>query len=144
VPIVWWREARSELAGAAVGALGTVTAVIGAARHAADRPPTPIGCIVLVESFQLVSREDFTGSFEKSLHLYACSVELWLQETETPMANTYEELKEKVRQFQEAGQLSKSLTPEEKMDWAYGNTVIENASVTREMVRTAYEAKQTK
>jgi hypothetical protein len=60
------------------------------------------------------------------------------------MANTYEELKEKVRQLQEAGQLSKSLTPEEKMDWAYGNTVIENASVTREMVRTAYEAKQTK
>jgi hypothetical protein len=60
------------------------------------------------------------------------------------MANTYEELKEKVRQLQEAGKLSKSLTPEEKMDWAYGNTVIENAAVTREMVRTAYEAKLTK
>jgi hypothetical protein len=60
------------------------------------------------------------------------------------MANTYEELKAKVRQLQEAGKLSKSLTPEEKMDWAYGNTVIENASITRDMVRTAYEAKQPK
>jgi hypothetical protein len=60
------------------------------------------------------------------------------------MANTYEELKAKVRQLQEAGKLSKSLTPEEKMDWAYGNTIIENASITRDMVRTAYEAKQPK
>lgn len=60
------------------------------------------------------------------------------------MASTYEELKEKVRQLQEAGKLSKSLTPEEKMDWAYGNTVIENQSVTREMVKTAYDAKHGK
>lgn len=59
------------------------------------------------------------------------------------MATTYEELKEKIRQLQEAGQLSKSLSPEEKMDWAYGNTVIENKSVTREMVRAAYDAKHT-
>jgi len=55
------------------------------------------------------------------------------------MANTtYEELRAKVRELQESGKLAKTLTAEEKIDWAYGNTVIENDAVTREMVQTAY------
>lgn len=54
------------------------------------------------------------------------------------MSNTYEELRKKVRQLQEKGELSKELSPEEKVDFAYGNTVIENEAVTRVMVEHAY------
>ena len=53
-------------------------------------------------------------------------------------SKTYEELRAQVRQLQESGRLPKVLTAEEKIDWAYGNTVIENENVTREMVATAY------
>jgi hypothetical protein len=54
---------------------------------------------------------------------------------------TYEELRAKVRALQEQGRLSKTLNAEEKIDWAYGNTVIENQNVTREMVVSAYATK---
>jgi hypothetical protein len=64
-------------------------------------------------------------------------------ELEAGMAEstTYEELRERVRKLQESGELSKELTAEEKIDWAFGNTVIENESVTRAMVETAYATK---
>jgi hypothetical protein len=55
--------------------------------------------------------------------------------------NSYEELRARVRQLQAEGQLSKELTREEMIDWAYGNTVIENENVTREMVETAFDTK---
>ena len=55
--------------------------------------------------------------------------------------NTYEKLRAQVRLLQEEGRLSKTLTRDEKIDWAYGNTVIENADVTRAMVETAYDTK---
>ena len=52
---------------------------------------------------------------------------------------TYEELMAQVQRLQDEGKLSKHLTAEEKIDWAYGNTVIENPDVTRQMVEEAYE-----
>jgi hypothetical protein len=54
--------------------------------------------------------------------------------------NTYEKLRAQVRLLQEQGRLATTLTREEKIDWAYGNTVIENQDVTREMVEAAYDA----
>jgi len=52
---------------------------------------------------------------------------------------TYEELMAQVQRLQSEGRLSKRLTAEERIDWAYGNTVIENADVTLKMVEEAYE-----
>jgi hypothetical protein len=52
---------------------------------------------------------------------------------------TYEELMAEVQHLQNEGKLSKHLTAEEKIDWAYGNTVIENPEVTRQMVEEAYK-----
>jgi hypothetical protein len=54
---------------------------------------------------------------------------------------TYEELHARVLELQEQGKLSKTLTAEEKIDWAYGNTKIENDDVTREMVEQAYNTR---
>jgi hypothetical protein len=53
--------------------------------------------------------------------------------------STYAALKGRVRALQEQGQLSKKLSREEMVDWAFGNTVIENPDVTLEMVETAYD-----
>jgi hypothetical protein len=55
--------------------------------------------------------------------------------------SAYESLMGQVRTLQEQGQLSKKLSREEMVDWAFGNTVIENSDVTREMVETAYDTK---
>ena len=52
---------------------------------------------------------------------------------------TYEELRARVKELQADGSLTKTLSRDEKIDWAYGNTKIENDSVTREMVATAYD-----
>lgn len=54
---------------------------------------------------------------------------------------TYEELHAKVLDLQKRGRLDKTLTAEEKIDFAYGNTKIENDSVTREMVEKAYHTR---
>ncbi|MBI4953991.1 MAG: hypothetical protein HY908_18345 [Myxococcales bacterium] len=54
---------------------------------------------------------------------------------------TYEELHARVKQLQAEGRLATTLSRDEKIDWAYGNTVIENASITREMVESAYDMK---
>jgi hypothetical protein len=68
-----------------------------------------------------------------------------VSEEDRTMANeTYEKLRAKVRQLQETGELSKELTAEEKINWAYGNTVIENSNVTVEMVQSAYTTKHPK
>jgi hypothetical protein len=50
---------------------------------------------------------------------------------------SYEELRRAVRAAQDSGQLPTHPTPDEMADWAYGNTVIENDEVTREMAETA-------
>ena len=46
---------------------------------------------------------------------------------------TYENLKRRAHQLRKDGELPATLTAEERADWAYGNAVIENDSVTREM-----------
>jgi hypothetical protein len=60
---------------------------------------------------------------------------------EVAMTTKYQELQRRVRQLQASGELPKTLSKEEQIDWAYGNTVIENADITLDMVKTAYSTK---
>jgi hypothetical protein len=53
------------------------------------------------------------------------------------LAMTYGDLKRKVQKLQAQGDLPQKLTAGERADWAYGNAVIENESVTREMAERA-------
>jgi hypothetical protein len=53
------------------------------------------------------------------------------------MRDNYEELKSEVKRLQEEGRLEKSPNREQRIDWAFGTTVIENKDVTREMVERA-------
>jgi hypothetical protein len=53
------------------------------------------------------------------------------------MTTRYDALKEELLRRQDAGEASRTLTPEERADLAYGNAVIENADVTREMAEKA-------
>ena len=53
------------------------------------------------------------------------------------MRKTYEELQKRVSELQKAGKLPTWPTAEQRADWAYGNTVIENSSVTLEMAQKA-------
>jgi hypothetical protein len=57
------------------------------------------------------------------------------------MRKSYEELLAEVRRLQDAGQLPVRPTREQRIDWAYGNTKIENSAVTREMVERAVDEK---
>jgi hypothetical protein len=50
---------------------------------------------------------------------------------------TYAAIKRRVQKLQEDGALPKNLTAAERADWAYGNAVIENDSVTLEMAERA-------
>jgi hypothetical protein len=51
------------------------------------------------------------------------------------------ELQREVRRLQKEGRLPVWPTDEQRADWAFGNTVIENAAVTFEMAQRAVEAK---
>jgi hypothetical protein len=53
------------------------------------------------------------------------------------MSRTYEQLKAKVLQLQQEGRLPTWPTDEQRVDWVYGNTKIENDAITREMVEQA-------
>lgn len=54
------------------------------------------------------------------------------------MANeTYEALKAEVQRLKARGVLRDRPNDEERADWAYGTTVIENADVTRDMATKA-------
>ena len=57
---------------------------------------------------------------------------------------TYEELKVEVRRLQEEGRIDIWPSRDQRIDWAYGNTKIENESVTREMARDAVDRKPAK
>ena len=57
------------------------------------------------------------------------------------MSRSYEELLAEVRRLQDAGQLPVRPTREQRIDWAYGNTKIENSAVTREMAERAVDEK---
>jgi hypothetical protein len=60
----------------------------------------------------------------------------------TMRAPTYEELLAQVIKLRAQGRLPLQLTREEIIDWAYGNTKIENDDITREMVAIAVDAKR--
>jgi hypothetical protein len=60
------------------------------------------------------------------------------------MSTTYDELKAKVQQLTAEGKLPRVPTREQRIDFAYGNTKIENDDVTREMVVRAVDAATTK
>lgn len=53
------------------------------------------------------------------------------------MSRTYEQLKAQVLQLQREGLVQVWPTDEERIDWVYGNTKIENDDITREMVEQA-------
>lgn len=57
------------------------------------------------------------------------------------MSKSYEELLAEVRRLQDAGKLPTRPTREQRIDWAYGNTKIENSAVTREMAERAVDEK---
>lgn len=57
---------------------------------------------------------------------------------------TYEALYAKVQELQNQGKLPTHVTREQAIDWAYGNTKIENPKITRELVETAYDTKTTR
>lgn len=57
------------------------------------------------------------------------------------MSRSYEELLAEVRRLQDAGKLPMRPTREKRIDWAYGNTKIENSAVTREMAERAVDEK---
>jgi hypothetical protein len=56
------------------------------------------------------------------------------------MTKTYEELLDEVRVLQDSGLLPVRPTRAQRVDWTYGNTKIENSSVTREMADRAVDA----
>lgn len=53
------------------------------------------------------------------------------------MPQTYEQLKARVLQLRQEGRVQVWPTDEERIDWVYGNTKIENEDITREMVEQA-------
>lgn len=55
--------------------------------------------------------------------------------------STYEIAKEYVKELVRQGIWTPDLTQEERADWAYGNTKLQNDSVTREMARQAVRRK---
>jgi hypothetical protein len=57
------------------------------------------------------------------------------------MTKTYEELLQEVRRLQDTGALPSHPTRDQRADWAFGNTKIENSDVTREMAERAVDQK---
>lgn len=56
---------------------------------------------------------------------------------------TYEQLRAEVMQLKTEGAFSVWPTREQRIDWAYGNTKIENEGITREMAELAVDQKPT-
>ncbi len=54
--------------------------------------------------------------------------------------SNYDDLKAKVQTMLAAGQVGRVPTREQRIDFAYGNTKIENEAVTREMAERAVDA----
>lgn len=55
------------------------------------------------------------------------------------MKTPYEQLKTQIIDLQKANKLPMELSREERISWAYGNAVIENADVTRDMAAKAVD-----
>jgi hypothetical protein len=60
------------------------------------------------------------------------------------MKRGYEELSAKVKLLQEQRHLPVWPTDEQRADWAFGNTAIENDDITRQMAEDAVAEKQSK
>ena len=54
--------------------------------------------------------------------------------------NNYDDLKVEVQRLLAAGQLDRAPTREQRIDFAYGNSKLENEDVTREMAERAVDA----
>jgi hypothetical protein len=54
--------------------------------------------------------------------------------------STYDDLKNKIQKAMAAGQIDRVPSREQRIDFAYGNTKIENEAVTREMCERAVDA----
>ncbi len=54
--------------------------------------------------------------------------------------SNYDDLKAKVQMLLDSGKINRVPTREQRIDFAYCNTKIENESVTREMVERAVDA----
>lgn len=52
---------------------------------------------------------------------------------------TYEELLDEVTRLRNEGLVPRSVTREQMIDWAYGNTKIENENITRDIVTRAVD-----
>lgn len=57
------------------------------------------------------------------------------------MSQTYEQLKAQIKELESKGRVQATLTREERIDWAYGNTKIENEDITWEMAQEAVDRK---
>ncbi|ACY18326.1 hypothetical protein [Haliangium ochraceum] len=57
------------------------------------------------------------------------------------MSQSYEKLKAQVQELQAQGKLDIWPSQEQRIDWAYGNTKIENDAITREMAEKAVAGK---
>jgi hypothetical protein len=57
------------------------------------------------------------------------------------MASNYENLKAEVQRMHAAGTLELWPSREQRIDWAYGTTKIENSAVTRQMAEIAVDLK---
>jgi hypothetical protein len=66
---------------------------------------------------------------------------LLLSEGAAMSDKTYEELLAEVTQLQDQGRVPLHPTRDQRIDWAYGNTKIENAEITREMAERAVDSK---
>jgi hypothetical protein len=60
------------------------------------------------------------------------------------MRKSYEELRREVRDLQTQGELPTWPTSDQRADWGYGNTVIENANVTFDMAQKAVSERPTR
>jgi len=58
--------------------------------------------------------------------------------------NNYEKLKAEIQTLRKEGRINASSSPEERADWAYGTTKIENDAVTRAMAQAAVEERDRK
>jgi hypothetical protein len=60
---------------------------------------------------------------------------------EGAVADNYERLKAEVQRLRAEGRIDEWPSREQRIDWAYGNSRIENADVTREMAEEAADRK---
>src|SRR5690349_5218972 len=66
---------------------------------------------------------------------------MWYLPMRGNMSKSYEQLKAEVQRLRDEGRIDASPSREQRIDWAYGTTAIENDDVTREMAERAVDRK---